>query len=486
MASSAPVRIATLFLVSLSSTGAVGQSLTPRPPAETQKHNAGAVTSTVAPPSSANPTSVTVPMSIAAGVPIRVALDSEVRVRSVGQATHGKTVEPLYVFDKLLVPVGTPVNGKISAIDSVPTKTRVFDASDGNFSPVKKVHVQFDELVLSNGKHVELRAATSPAPDGVLQFISAGEKGDKKNKVEQAASKKVNDTRQEIRRQWEDLQKQIHEPGKIHKLKRIALAQLPVRPQYIDAATTFDAELLQPLDFGTETLSRESLTDLGSPPPDGSVVRARLITPLNSATAKAGDAVEAMITQPLAVSNRLILPEGSLINGSVSQAHLARRFGHNGQLRTLCHQVSPPNGAEQKVETNLKAVGVAKGEHLNLDSEGGAEVTTPRTRYLTTTIAVVLAATQAAPDRDAGQGNPSVGEAGGGAANGASGFHLVGMIVSLAAGSRVVSAGFGSYGAATSIYRHFLAWGRDVVYPKDMAMVIGLGTRATKSPDIRR
>jgi hypothetical protein len=31
-----------------------------------------------------------------------------------------------------------------------------------------------------------------------------------------------------------------------------------------------------------------------------------------------------------------------------------------------------------------------------------------------------------------------------------------------------------------SIYYHFLARGRDVVYPKDMAMVIGLGTRDDK------
>jgi hypothetical protein len=32
-----------------------------------------------------------------------------------------------------------------------------------------------------------------------------------------------------------------------------------------------------------------------------------------------------------------------------------------------------------------------------------------------------------------------------------------------------------------SIYYHFLARGRDVVYPKDMAMVIGLGTRDTSA-----
>jgi len=472
--------IAALIVICLSSGCALGQFLKPRPPAEMQEGRADVVASIAGSPSSTSADPVMVPMSVAAGTPIKIALDSEVRVRRVGQAVHGKTVEPVYDFDKLLVPLGTRVNGKISAIDSVLTRTRVLDATDGNFSPVRHVHVQFDELVMSDGRRIELRSATSPAPDGVLQFVSANANKSKKNKIEQAASKKVNDTRQQIRQQWEDLQKQIHEPGKMHKLERIALAQLPVRPQYVDAGTTFDAELLEPLNFGTEALSRESLIDIGSPPPDGSVVRARLITPLSSATAKSGNTVEAVITQPLVVSNRLILPEGSLIKGSVLQAHPARRFGRNGQLRILFHQVVPPNGVEQKVETNLEAVAVTKGEHLKLDSEGGAEVTTPRTRYLTTSIAVALAATQASPDRDAGQGNPSVGEAGGSAASGASGFHLVGMVVSLAAGSRVVSAGFGSYGAAMSIYHHFLARGREVVYPKDMAMVIGLGTRGSR------
>jgi hypothetical protein len=43
--------------------------------------------------------------------------------------------------------------------------------------------------------------------------------------------------------------------------------------------------------------------------------------------------------------------------------------------------------------------------------------------------------------------------------------------VGIAAHSRVVSAGLGSYGAALSIYYHFLARGRDVVYPKDMPML---------------
>ena len=81
-----------------------------------------------------------------------------------------------------------------------------------------------------------------------------------------------------------------------------------------------------------------------------------------------------------------------MIKGSVVQAQPARRLGRNGQLRILFHQVAPPNGLEQKVETNLEGVAVAKDEHLKLDAEGGAQVTTPRTRYLITGIQVMLAA----------------------------------------------------------------------------------------------
>ena len=472
---------AAALAVCLCSGWSVGQTLKPRP-AGTESNSNSPRTPEAAISEVTLATPIVMPMSVEAGTPVKVALDSEVRVRQVGQVIHGKTTEPVYAFDKLLIPVGTTVNGKVSAIDAVPKKVRALDATDGNFSPHRNVHVQFDELIMTDGRHIALHTVASPAPDGVLSFVSANDK-QKKNKVEEAASGKISATRQEIRRQWSDLQKQIHEPGKVHKLKRIALAQLPVHPQYIDSGTSFNADLLQPLDFGTEAVKPEALTNIGAPPPTGSIVHARLVTPLNSSTAKKGDPVEALITEPLVVSDHLILPEGSTITGSVMQAQPARRLGHNGQLRILFHQVAPPNGIEQKVETSLEGVAVAKGEHLKLDAEGGAQVTTPKTRYLTTGIQVLLAASQASPDRDAGQGGQSVGETGAGAASGASGFRFVGMIVGIAAHSRVVSAGFGSYGAAMSIYYHFLARGRDVVYPKDMAMVMALGTReANKAP----
>jgi hypothetical protein len=250
----------------------------------------------------------------------------------------------------------------------------------------------------------------------------------------------------------------------------------------MDAGTSFNADLQMPLDFGMEPLKTESLSSIGNPPPSGSVVHALLVTPLDSATAKKGEPVEAVISQPLVVSNQLFLPQGSHIRGSVLEVRPARRLNRNGQLRVVFHQVVPPDGIEQRVEASLEGVEVAKGEHLTLDAEGGAQVTTPRTRYLTTGIAVALAASSMSSDHDARfHGGDGGGDAGAGAANGASGFRFLGTIVGALAHSRVVASGFGFYGAAMSVYSHFLARGRDVVYPKDMSMVIGLGTREARS-----
>jgi hypothetical protein len=428
-----------------------------------------------APPSS-------IPLTVPAGTPLKVALDREVRIRKVGQPVHGKVVEPVYSFDKLVVPAGSEVIGQIAGIDGVSKLNRTAAALNANFSPPRQVHVEFNELVLANGAHMPLQTVVSAGSQGVLQFVPAnvtdntGVSAESRN----AASRKIGEVRQEARRQWDAAKAQLHAPGKMHRLQRLAVAQLPYHPQYMDPGTGFNADLQKPLDFGIEPLRANALSVIGSPPPSGSVVHALLVTPLNSATTRKGEPVEAIISQPLVVSDHLFLPQGSHLKGSVLQVRPARRLSRNGQLRIVFHQVVPPDGIEQKVEASLEGVEVAKGEHLTLDAEGGAQVTTPKTRYLTTAIAVALAASSMSTDHDHGLQSGSEGDPGGGAASGASGFGVIGTLVGALAHSRVVSSAFGVYGAARSVYSHFLARGRDVVYPKDMSMVIGLGTRDVK------
>jgi hypothetical protein len=425
-----------------------------------------------------------IPLEVPAGTPVPVILDKEVRIHKTGQPIHGKIAEPLYAFDKLVVPAGSEVTGSVTNIARVPVLKRTLAALDANFSPQRDVAITFDELVLLDGRRVPLHTQVSPASQGVLQFATATEaknknKESKENAAVKLASSKAGETKQEISREWETAKQQVTAPGKIHRLKRLAIAELPYHPQYFDAGTRFNAELLDPLNFGTEEVTPEKVHMVGTAPVAGSVIHALLKTPLSSATVQKGAAVEAIMTEPLFTDSQLILPEGTLLKGSVLQVQPARSLHRNGQLRIVFHQIVPPKSAEQQVEASLEGVEVKNDENLSLDSEGGAQATTPKTRYLTTGISIALAATSFIPDADAGSSGQSVGEIGGRAANGVSGFHAIGFILGALVRSRPLASAFGTYGASMSVYEHFLSRGHDVVYPKDTAMAIGFGSRVT-------
>lgn len=223
------------------------------------------------------------------------------------------------------------------------------------------------------------------------------------------------------------------------------------------------------LEFGSEPLTPEMRKSIGAPPPDGSSVRARLSTELSSATARKGDRVEATLSQPLTDGKLLIFPQGSRLRGSVVQVQSARHMSRNGQLRIVFQEIVPPEGVEQKIQASLEAVQSGKRQDLKLDSEGGAEVQTPKTRYLQTGIALGLAAASSADD--------GINQAEGGAG----GFRVVGMVLGLAVRSQSLGMAMGALGASRSIYLHFIARGRDVTFPKNTAMEIGIGSRPSGS-----
>jgi hypothetical protein len=52
-------------------------------------------------------TNETIPLTVPKGTAVQVVLDKEVRIQRVGQSIHGRVAEPVYAFDKLVLPVGT-------------------------------------------------------------------------------------------------------------------------------------------------------------------------------------------------------------------------------------------------------------------------------------------------------------------------------------------------------------------------------------------
>lgn len=419
-------------------------------------------------PPTTPPAPETVSLIVPKGTPIQVIIDKEVKIEKVGQPIHGRTVGPIYAFDKLVVPIGSEITGEITQLEGVSNGKRALDALNADFTPARKVCIEFDQIVLPDGKHILMQTAVTPGSGQVIEFVTAPGKK-QKNPIKGIASEKAKEAKEQAKSEWDNAVAQVEKPGRIHRAKRYLIAQLPVHPQYIDPGTVYFAELQTPLEFGTEPLTLDMAKSIGALLPNGSYIRALLITPLSSATARKGDEVDAALSQPLFDDKLLIFPQGSHLKGSVVQVRPARRMSRNGQLRVVFREIVPPAGIEQKIQASLEGVQSGKGQDLKLDSEGGAEAQAPKTRYLQTAIAIGLAA--------ASSGDDVTNQVEGGAG----GFRVVGIVLGATVRSQPLGMAMGTLGASRSIYVHFIARGRDVVFPKNTAMEIGIG-QGTGSP----
>ena len=58
----------------------------------------------------------------------------------------------------------------------------------------------------------------------------------------------------------------------------------------------------------------------------GTQIRLQLLTDINTASAKDGDPFMAIVTEPVAIGDQLILPAGTRVNGIITMINKARRF----------------------------------------------------------------------------------------------------------------------------------------------------------------
>lgn len=439
-------------------------------------------------------------LKLPAGTPLRIALDQKVRVNKPGALVHGKVVEPVYVFDQVVIPVGSVATGEVKSIAPVPGLQRTLAYANGNFSPFHKYEISFDAVTLPDGKRLPIETTVSPGTADVVHLVSNPEK----EKQKAAAGRATDKAKAEAKGKIQEANAQLHEgwqeltaPGKMHRLKGLLLAQSPYRHQYLEAGTRFVADLEAPLDFGATSRTAAQLASVGSEPPPDSTLKARLVAEVSSATASRGTPVIAVLSEPLySPTRQLILPANSRLIGEVLKAKPAHKLHHNGELRVVFERIETSDEGVQalaQLETqaqeqslgelhradsqamagNLEGVEVARSSHMKLDEEGGAHTTDGKTRYLSSGLAVLLAA--AASHTEVERGTTETAGPGVRTAAGDSGFRLTGAVLSLAAKSMPVSLAFGVYGASTSIYANFLSRGRDVVLPKDALMEIGFG-----------
>lgn len=455
----------------------------------------------VARPADAQPDQSSIDLVVDAGRPLRVALDDRVRLQRTGQILTGTVLEPVYAYDRIVIPVGTRVRGHVSKIDSGSKFVQVRAYMSGNLSPAKHAVLQFDTLLMDDGSEMPIDTVVKGGFPNVRRSVAGGRKPSDqmpadgnddakptlasraRSEIRQRTNDAVDGARQKVTDTVASI-KALGQPGQMARLRDAAVQQLPYHPQYIAKGTVYDAELSSSISFGRVVPA--SRAPVGTAPAPDSILTARLKTTLDSANARRGDRFEAIITQPVfSADQQVILPEGTTLVGEVTLAAPARRYRRNGKLRFLFETVHVPNQQPAPLLGALHSVDASDEDRVAVDDEGGATVTNAKTRFIAP--ALSLLTLRASIDRDGHSfadpdGDGTIKNAGSGAGSrGLGGFIGMGLIgAAVSQITRPVGIAMGAYGAARTIYTNVLGKGREVVFQADTPIQVRLAPGPSK------
>ena len=171
-------------------------------------------------------------------------------------------------------------------------------------------------------------------------------------------------------------------PGKGDRLVQFVYGQLPYHPERIETGTAWTVALSKPLDLtfrppehgGEQASKGQTATGASAPAePDGEEwrLRAYLQRTISSTNDKPGDTFQAVVAEPVFnPQHDLVVPEGSVLVGEITQAKPARSFGRQGKLRFRFKELKLPSGFSQPVTGTLAGINSTKSANLEMDPEG--------------------------------------------------------------------------------------------------------------------
>src|SRR5262249_54871562 len=92
---------------------------------------------------------------VSSGRAMRVMLTDGTTVHRVGQTVTGRLIEPVYAYDRIVLPVGTLVQGHVAKLTPPSKISRARSMGSGDFSPHNTIEVRF-ESVLRDGEPVPI------------------------------------------------------------------------------------------------------------------------------------------------------------------------------------------------------------------------------------------------------------------------------------------------------------------------------------------
>ena len=388
------------------------------------------------------------------GVPLRIRITRTAHLH-LGAPVTGVLTEPVYLHDHLVLPQNATVRGVITGYAPVDRKLRTQALLNGDVTPLHDPVVTFNRLRLPGAS-----GDISISSRGVIrdtQLVRFTARKNRPTYIQQAEDM--------ARAQLKSVHETFFTPGRTDRALRLLYSQLPYHPQRVWAGTGFIANLTTPLDLPGSQPAPAPLASSASL--DSITVSARLDTPLNSATSKAGDPVTATVTRPVFDSgHNLLIPEGATLEGVVTRARPARYLGRNGQLRFGFRGLADEAGTTS-VDGNVTGAAGAKTENLTVDDEGNVKANPDKGKILAPLLLAYTAAL--GHDDDGGVGQTVVGS---------NGFGLVARFIAFS-NNKDIATGFGMYALAKSVYFRYIDRGHQVTFPRDTEVEVQLISRTT-------
>jgi hypothetical protein len=402
-------------------------------------------------------------IQVPAATPISIQLLQHVPMKT-GAPLEGHLLYPVYVENRVAIPAGAILRGTVIQLDSDRSR-RIHARLRGDFTPFHTPVVRFDELVLPGGAVQPIESDS--AKDGVPILRLSPPPGQKKGSF---ISREIAQEKQRVK----DTVALFNTPGRGDRLVQFLYTQLPYHPQRIETGTAWTVVLAQPLNLVRPRL--QEAVDPAVPPVSKPAeasgqaewrLRAYLQETISSANKKPGQTFQALVSEPVLNSDHaVVVPQGSLLIGEITQTKPARSFGRQGKLRFRFRELKLPSGFSQPVEGTLAGVDSDKSANLQIDSEGGI-APKPQNRVVLPLLLTFLAGR--AFDDDGSRVLHS--------AVASNGFGIVGRVVGIVASSRNVAAGIGLYGAALAFYDLWLAHGHNVVFVKNTRIEVSTTPR---------
>jgi hypothetical protein len=425
--------------------------------------------------------------------------------KRIDAPVEAKLMEPVYAFDREVIPAGTVVLGKVSRTQPISKGLRFRAILNGDFTPLRLAQVEFTTLRLPAGHDQAIYTVEKMGMNSI--YIEPSTKKKKTQKAppqnpnggilgtaKQTAKDRIQGVITSKTRGFNDI---VRGPNKREKLVDLLWSKAPYHPQYWRRGTRFDAPLRDAMEFGSFAVKPEDLGALGTQPAPDSVAQVRLLTPLSSTSARRGDTVEAVVTAPLFSSeHKLVLPEGTRITGEVVVAKHSRHFHRVGQLRFNFQKIDLPAQAASlrpasplaptlKTQAILQAAEGSGKAPIEVDSEGGVKAKESKTRFIAPAIAVVIASQAGYEGRHPDRDEPGVYVGGGPHVTGRTlggglGLGMLGGVI--AQSSPYVGMAMGYFGLAWSAYSNVIGRGAEVEFEKNTMMDIKFGARKPGSP----